>query len=180
MRYLLIFILFATACFGQIVYPVDPATDRFTVLVDGEVHKRGQIWPKADGSEITDLAANVTILQEVVEPAPVSGVDYDPATHRVGQGAWTDDIPNETATFSRPIVALTQAELDAIAVDEDRQTKAVNLNTAIATLRQWSDDAEGTTVTSGNAVNVLQTVVTRLGVFFDRFADLLEVQQIGE
>jgi hypothetical protein len=48
------------------------------------------------------------------------------------------------------------------------------LATSIENLRQWADQAEATTVTSGNAVATLQTVVTRLGVFFDRFADLLE------
>ena len=53
------------------------------------------------------------------------------------------------------------------------------LTQAIATLRQWADDAEATTATQGNAVQVLNVVVDRLGVFFDRFADLLE-QQYGE
>jgi hypothetical protein len=53
------------------------------------------------------------------------------------------------------------------------------LATAIDTLRQWADQAESTTVTSGNAVVTLGTVVQRLGVFFDRFADLLERQYGG-
>jgi len=50
------------------------------------------------------------------------------------------------------------------------------LDSAIATLRLWADQAETTVVTTANIVAVTQTVVTRLGVFFDRFADLLEKQ----
>lgn len=52
------------------------------------------------------------------------------------------------------------------------------LNTAAATLRQWAADAAATTGVSSMTVaqhkNVTQTVVTRLGIFFDRFADLLD------
>lgn len=48
------------------------------------------------------------------------------------------------------------------------------LTNAVAVLRQWAADADAVTVTSGNAVATLATVVDRLGVFFDRFADLLE------
>lgn len=43
----------------------------------------------------------------------------------------------------------------------------------IKTLRQWATQAQNTTVTNGNAVATLQIVVDRLGLFFDRFADLL-------
>lgn len=45
---------------------------------------------------------------------------------------------------------------------------------AVPTLRTWASDAAATTVTPGNSVAVLQTVVNRLGVFFSRFADLVE------
>lgn len=72
--------------------------------------------------------------------------------------------------------AKTQAELDA---DERQEQDAVTrlvLTQAIPTLRQWSDDAEATTATSGNAVNVLNVTLDRLAVFFDRFADLLQNQ----
>lgn len=50
------------------------------------------------------------------------------------------------------------------------------LTQAVPTLRQWADQAESTTATSGNAVSVLNTTLDRLAVFFDRFADLLEMQ----
>lgn len=36
------------------------------------------------------------------------------------------------------------------------------------------------TVTSGNAVQTLQVTVDRLGIFFDRFADMLEVQGVDQ
>ena len=53
---------------------------------------------------------------------------------------------------------------------------SAQLANAVATLRQWADDADAVTVTSGNAVATLALVVDRLGVFFDRFADLVEHQ----
>lgn len=56
----------------------------------------------------------------------------------------------------------------------DRESRQFRLEQAIATLRAWADDAEGTIVTTQNAVTVLQVTVDRLGTFFDRFADLLE------
>lgn len=73
--------------------------------------------------------------------------------------------------------ALLAQESDAA----DRLTKRGNLNAqAIAALRQWADDAESTTATSGNAVAVLNTVLDRLAIFFDRFADLLEAQRMDQ
>lgn len=55
-----------------------------------------------------------------------------------------------------------------------REARENNLSGSIATLRQWAADARAVTVTPGNSVATLQTVTNRLGVFFDRFADLLE------
>ena len=75
---------------------------------------------------------------------------------------WTFDQASQTA------------RLAAEAQDAKRQA----VDNAVATLRQWADDAEATTVTSGNAVATLNTVVDRLGVFFDRFADLVESRQL--
>ena len=67
----------------------------------------------------------------------------------------------------------TQAELDAEQAAAESTVRRTDLQAAVSTLRQWSDDAEATTVTNGNNQAVTQTMVTRLGVFFDRFADLL-------
>jgi len=56
-------------------------------------------------------------------------------------------------------------------------TKKENVRQAAATLRSWAEDARTSpAVTSGNAVAQLQTIKDRLGVFFDRFADLIESQ----
>lgn len=45
---------------------------------------------------------------------------------------------------------------------------------AINALNQWATDAAAVTVTSGNTIPVLQTVVTRFGLLCDHMADLLE------
>lgn len=57
---------------------------------------------------------------------------------------------------------------------EDKETKASNVEQAVTSLRTWAEDARNTTVTTANHETVTQTVVDRLGVFFDRFADLIE------
>ena len=52
--------------------------------------------------------------------------------------------------------------------------KRTNVEQAVSTLRSWAEDARNTTVTGANNDTVTQTVVDRLGTFFDRFADLIE------
>jgi hypothetical protein len=98
-----------------------------------------------------------------------------------------DDTPTTTHDRSVELVAgtptvvwternKTQPELDDQAAAADRLVKQTNYKGAVATLRQWSDQAEGVTVTQGNAVNVLQTLVSNVGFFYDRFADLIEAE----
>ena len=100
-------------------------------------------------------------------------------------GARPADTPTET--YKRSVVNtavgvfeeqwLHDAARHTIRLDQEtRQALRANLGTQIATLRSWADDAEATTVDSGNAVATLQIVVDRLGTFFDHFADLLEAQ----
>ena len=109
-------------------------------------------------------------------------------------GWWAvTDVPRPadtaTATFERTVEFVagtvtvvwterpkTQAELDAEALNVRQETRRLNVEQAVSTLRTWSDQAESTTVTQGNAVATVQTMVDRLGVFFDRFADLVEAQ----
>jgi hypothetical protein len=78
------------------------------------------------------------------------------------------------------VVAVPQATIDATALSfaeaVERDQKRQRGKDAVATLRQWALDAQATTVTSGTAVATLQIVVTRLGKFFDNFADLIESQ----
>lgn len=65
----------------------------------------------------------------------------------------------------------------AIVASAAVEARRARLDTAAATLRAWSAEAATTnvgpmTVTQHKAVT--QTLVNRLGVFFDRFADLLD------
>ncbi len=98
-----------------------------------------------------------TFDDEIPAPSP----DHVRTTERVA------DQFEHVWTFS-------QQRQDDNAAEAVRQTKATAVDNAVATLRQWAIDADGTTVTTGNSVAVLQQVVDRLGVFFDRFADLVE------
>ena len=77
--------------------------------------------------------------------------------------------------------SLTQEQRDALfAMVAANAAKDLALRQAVATLRQWADDADATTATSGNAVAVLNTMLDRFAVFFDRFADLLVVLGKGD
>lgn len=87
-------------------------------------------------------------------------------------------LVNGTLTVTWTPVPKTQAETDAFNLAADRAAKAAAVTNAVTTLRSWAAAADSTTVTAGNAVTVLQTVVDRLGVFFDRFADLVESQGV--
>jgi hypothetical protein len=159
----------------MITYPVDVQNDRFTFVKDGITY-RHKVWPRADGQQLQNAEAGLVIMHEVNAPLP----PFNPATERLDEGVFVDDPANQVTTFTRGVVALTQAELDAIAENTDRDAKRVLVAQAIPTLRQWSIDAAGTTATSGNAVAVLNTILQRLSVFFNRFADLLEVQRIDK
>ena len=72
-----------------------------------------------------------------------------------------------------------QATADANADAADRDVKRGNYQGAVTTLRTWSDQAETTTVTSGNAVATLQQMVDRSGLMWDRLADLIEAEHSG-
>ena len=83
-----------------------------------------------------------------------------------------------TLVETRPATADEILLVDARIDFEDREQKGTNVSQAIATLRQWSVDAANTTVTKQNEIATLQIVVNRLGVFFDRFADLIESRRL--
>lgn len=170
------FLLFISAASAQITYPVDVQADRFTFKLGGET-VRGKVWPRADGGELVNANTNLVILKESVAPLPTP---IDEATEKYSAGAWVDDEQAQTAVFTRTIIPKTQEEQDAYTELQDRAAKRVQLANAIATLRNWSDQAGAVTVTTGNAVNVLQQVVDNLSIFYDRFADLLEVQGIDQ
>jgi hypothetical protein len=65
--------------------------------------------------------------------------------------------------------------------DEQRHLSPARLQQAYSTLRSWSDDAETThtdwpTMTAGQKDAAMREVIQRLGLFFDRFADLLLIE----
>lgn len=166
MKSFFLLMLFACAAAAQITYPVNVETNRFTFKLGTNV-TRNVKWPRHDGGQLQSAATNLVILVERVAATAA----FNPATHKLDAGTWIDDAPNQTATFTRLVVPLTQGELD-------ENTRMTNLRASIATLRTWANDARNTTVTSGNHIATTQTIVNRLGTFFDRFADLLEVQGI--
>lgn len=108
---------------------------------------------------------------------------FNPATQKL-EKVTTVAPDKSSVTITWNIVALTQAEIDAntatAADNADRDTKMANVVNAIATLRQWATDSQSTVVTNGNNNAVTQTMVDRLGTFFDRFADLLEGQRLDK
>lgn len=78
----------------------------------------------------------------------------------------------ETRSATPAEILLVDAQADA----DDRDQKRSNVDQAVATLRSWAVDARNTTVTTANHEAVTQTMMDRLGVFFDRFADLIETR----
>ncbi len=114
-------------------------------------------------------------------------------TETYAQGSLVERIEierlNGTVEYRRYDSTLTIVEQRAATPDEilrvdeqidsdDREQKGTNVSQAVTTLRQWVSDAESTTVTKANSVATLQTVVNRLGTFFDRFADLIESRHL--
>ena len=100
----------------------------------------------------------------------------DPRPSDTAMTTWdrTTTITATEVTYGWVERPKTAEELDA----DDRQAKRVAVGQAVTTLRQWADDAAGVNVTNGNNNAVTQTMATRLGVFFDRFADLIEAQYL--
>jgi hypothetical protein len=154
----------------MITYPVN-ANSRFTFKLAGQT-TRGVPWPRADGQALRDPAPGLVILEESVAELP----SYNPATQKLDAGQWVDNETNQTAIFTRSTVTLSQAELDALAAREALNAKRTLIKNAIPTLRNWSNQAGGITVTTGNAVTVLQGVIDNLETFYSRFADLLETE----
>ena len=103
---------------------------------------------------------------------------FDPAVEKIVIG---DSVSPTEHHRTKTVTALTQAELDALADTADRTAKGANISPAmINTLRTWATQAGNTTVTQGNAVNTLQTMVNRMGTFFSRFADLIESRRYDQ
>ena len=154
----------------------------YALVIDGAVQSVGRLPNSArrldNQAWVMGLATAPTELVEACGYFPVTNnpPTYDPATEVLERGDVT--VVAGVPTVEYTVRDKTQAELDAEADETDRQAKGVNLANAVTTLRNWADQMEGVTVTTGNAVNVLQQFVDRQAVFYDRFADLLEYQRI--
>jgi hypothetical protein len=158
----------------MITYPVNVATDRFTVKL-GETVKRTQRWPRSDGMPIEGADPSLVVLQEsTVVPA------YDSSTQKLDNWRWVDDEQEQTATWTADVVDLTQAELDERADELRRAGFQATLAAGISTMREWADQMDAITVTSGNAVATVQNIVDNLPTFFRGFADLLEYMRIDK
>jgi len=105
--------------------------------------------------------------------------------------ATIDDLPDSLRPAYDAMTAEEQAAVlerlarfpglrEQIRQQERIDAAGANLSGAVVTLRQWATDAQAVTVTAGNAVQTLQIVVGRLGIFFDRFADLLVAEHRAE
>lgn len=174
MKYLLLFFSL-TASFGQITYPVNVNADLFTFKLGTNV-ARNATWPRIDGMQLSGAPTNLIILKQFASTTPT----YTNTSHKLADGIWVDNTNLQTATFTNSLLVLTVQESNQVQQTLQRATQRNNLSNAIVTLRAWSDQAEGTIVTGPNTIATLQTIVTRLGIFFDEFADLLEIQRINQ
>ena len=119
-----------------------------------------------DADTATQEATGWFEVQDTARPADTPTTTHDRTIELVA------DVPTVVWTER----TLTQAEIDAAADQADRDTKRGNYQGAVATLRTWSEQAETTTVTSGNAVATLQQMVDRSGIMWARLADLIEAE----
>lgn len=169
MRYLPLILLLALASAqAQITYPVS-TNDFFSFRIGTNEWVRNQRWKRSDGMPLTGTNAALVIRREIQGAIP----NYTNTSHKLAPGTWAEDTNAQTATFTYSLAVLSAGESNQI-------VKTLNLSNSIVTLRLWSTQAAGTTVTTNNHVTVLQTMVTRMGIFFDRFADLLEVQHLDQ
>lgn len=176
MRYLPLILLLALASAqAQITYPVS-TNDFFSVRLGTNEWARGKKWPRSDGLPLTGTNVNLQILSEVQAAIPT----YTNTSHKLDAGTWIHNTNAAvlTATFTFTPIPLSVAESNAIAAANSRLVMRTNLANALATLRTWSTQAATTTVTTNNVVAISQTTITRLGIFFGNFADLLEVDRI--
>lgn len=131
-----------------------------------------------NGSWVMGLSTAPAEMVEACGWFPV--VDNPPAFDPVTEVRERSDVTLESGVPVMQYVVRdkTPAEVAEEADAADREAKRTSVAGAVSVLRGWADDAQSTTVTSGNAVQVLNLVVDRLGVFFDRFADLVEAQRL--
>lgn len=110
-------------------YPVDPIK-RFSkfngntappsLLKDGRNCK----WPEEGG--LPHRQANLLCLEEIHEPQPQAGSDFDPLTHRAVRLDPVDDFVAETTTYGWVIEELSDIEKTAKARETQREELRVS------------------------------------------------------
>lgn len=175
MKYLVTLLLGLASVQAQITFPVS-TNDFFSFRVGTDAWTRNTKWPRSDLQPLQGTNATLQILREVQAALPV----YTNTSHKLDAGTWVHNTNagTLTATFTFTPVPLSVTESNAIVAGLARGLQRTNLANSIATLRTWASQAATTTVTTNNVVAVSQTTITRVGLFFANFADLLEVQRI--
>lgn len=118
----------------MINYPVDVKNTRWAGYntVSEEIVAHNKEWPNRFGLECT-WEPNVVPLLEVQAVQPVSGVDYDPATHRLERSTPAVDVPNNIHLHGWVIVARSQEDLDNQAEREQAKAKYDDLKAGVGT-----------------------------------------------
>jgi|RhiMethySRZTD1v2_1073278.scaffolds.fasta_scaffold184549_2 hypothetical protein len=119
---------------------------------------------------------NSEIVRVITEEQPA----FNPATQKLVLTVVETGSAPIVMTRSWTITALTAPELAALADASSRLAKRQLVAQAIPTLRTWATQLEAVTVTSGNAVATLQSLIDRQEIFYARFADLLEAQRVDQ
>ena len=89
-------------------------------------------WPRADGMELEGKPDNIVMLERVTAPDPA----YDPAIEKLSGLAHAGvDVADETSTYARTVVTLTQAELDAKAEEAAETAERDQLRTWYQTFK---------------------------------------------
>lgn len=166
MKYLIVLLSLSASVFADTYILRDSVTK---VTLATSTRADGYI-PEALGK------TGVEVVRIVQEARPA----YNAATQKLVATANETGSNPIVRTLGWRVVALTQAELDAIADRNARNAKKALVAAAIPTLRTWATQLEGVTVTSGNAVATLQALIDRQEIFYARFADLLEYQRIDQ
>ena len=136
-------------------------------------HDYDDSWSPSSVSHKFGVDFLVRIIPYEIDDIP----EFDPATQKV---------KNERVVLltkvrdKKTVIALTPKEFAKIADNTDRDEKMARMRSKVAVLRGWAETARGVTVTSGNAVAVLQGVVDNLEKFYDAFADLIEGRRFDQ
>jgi len=117
-------------------------------------------WVVVDDSNREDCG--YYLVTEIAQPANSPTESFFVSVVNTAPGAFTTQWDHD------------QAKHDARIANETATAQYATLAGEISWLRGRADVANGTTVTSGNTIAVLQTVMDDLARFFDRFADKLE------